>query len=74
MSKKQTSLSGVSGAVRSSASRYADDFKRDAVRLVSHEKYSFRAACLAFFLAKSRFELSCRGHKQSEVPFSPFRS
>ena len=40
MSKKQTSLSGAGGTGRSSSSRYADEFKRDAVRLVSHEKYS----------------------------------
>jgi len=44
MSKKQTS---VSGAGRSPASRYADEFKRDAVRLVSQEKYSFKAAAAA---------------------------
>ena len=44
MSKKQTS---VSGAGRSPASRYTDEFKRDAVRLVSQEKYSFKAAATA---------------------------
>jgi transposase len=44
MSKKQTS---VSDAGRSPASRYSDEFKRDAVRLVSQEKYSFKAAATA---------------------------
>src|ERR1700682_5416612 len=47
MSKKQTSLSGAGSTGRSSASRYSDEFKRDAVRLVSHEKYSLRAAAAA---------------------------
>ena len=40
-------MSGAGGTGRSSSSRYADEFKRDAVRLVSHEKYSFRAAATA---------------------------
>lgn len=47
MSKKQTSVSDSSLAGRSPASRYSDDFKRDAVRLVSEEKYSFKAAAAA---------------------------
>ena len=41
MSTTQTS---VSGDGRSPASRYADEFKRDAVHLVSQEKHSFKAA------------------------------
>ena len=44
MSKWQTS---VPGAGRSPASRYMDEFKRAAVRLVSQEKYSFKAAATA---------------------------
>jgi transposase len=47
MSKKQTTAPGDDAAVRSSGSRYAEEFKRDAVRLVSEEKYSFRAAAAA---------------------------
>jgi transposase len=47
MNKKQTSVSGAGAAGRSAASRYADEFKRDAVRLVSQEKYSFKAAAAA---------------------------
>ena len=47
MSKKQSSVSDSGVAGRSSASRYSDDFKRDAVRLVSEEKYSLRAAAAA---------------------------
>ena len=43
MSQKQSSASvsdrGVAG--RSPASRYTEEFKRDAVRLVSEQKYSF---------------------------------
>ena len=44
MSKRQTS---VPGAGRSPASRYTDELKRAAVRLVSQEKYSFKAAATA---------------------------
>lgn len=48
MSKKQMSVPGSEVVtVRSPASRYPDDFKRDAVRLVCQEKYSFRAAAAA---------------------------
>ena len=47
MSKKQTTLASNSAIGRSPASRYLDDFKRDAVRLVSEEKYSFKAAAAA---------------------------
>jgi transposase len=47
MSKKQTGLSDAGVASRSPASRYSEEFKRDAVRLVSDEKYSFKAAAAA---------------------------
>jgi len=47
MSKKQTPLTGDGTPGGSPASRYSDDFKRDAVRLVSEEKYSFQAAAKA---------------------------
>ena len=43
MSKKRS----TSAAKSSSAKRYSKDFKRDAVRLVSEEKYSFSAAAAA---------------------------
>jgi transposase len=47
MSRKEVSTGGDSGSARSSKARYLDEFKRDAVRLVSEEKYSFRAAAKA---------------------------
>lgn len=47
MNKKETSLSGGTVSGRSSSSRYSEEFKRDAVRLVSEEKYSLRAAAAA---------------------------
>jgi transposase len=47
MSKKQTQVSSAGVAGRSPSSRYSDDFKRDAVRLVTDEKYSFKAAAAA---------------------------
>lgn len=54
MSKKQSmvSVDGVAG--RSPASRYSDEFKRDAVRLVSEEKYSFQAAATAVNVSQKR--------------------
>jgi len=47
MRKNRSSVADGADVVRSPASRYSDDFKRDAVRLVSEEKYSFRAAAKA---------------------------
>ena len=47
MSKKQSTESGDGMAGRSPASRYSEEFKQDAVRLVSEEKYSFKAAAAA---------------------------
>jgi transposase len=47
MSKMEVSTGGDGTAAPSSKSRYLDEFKRDAVRLVSEEKYSFKAAAKA---------------------------
>ena len=47
MSKKQSSVSVAGHAGRSPASRYLEEFKQDAVRLVSEEKYSIKAAAAA---------------------------
>jgi transposase len=47
MSKKSSPSSSVGAAVRSRKARYLDEFKRDAVRLVSEEKYTFKAAAAA---------------------------
>jgi transposase len=47
MSKKQSTLASGEATGRSPATRYSDEFKRDAVRLVSEEKYSFSAAAAA---------------------------
>jgi transposase len=47
MSKKSSSNSVLGDAGRSPASRYSEEFKQDAVRLVSEEQYSFKAAAAA---------------------------
>jgi transposase len=47
MSRKQSMVVDSGGVGRSPASRYSEEFKRDAVRLVSEEKYSFKAAAAA---------------------------
>jgi|ERR1019366_7358453 transposase len=47
MSKKESSPVSVGVASRSRKARYLDEFKRDAVRLVSEEKYTFKAAAAA---------------------------
>ena len=47
MSQKEVSTGGGAASAPSSKARYWDEFKRDAVRLVSEEKYSFRAAAKA---------------------------
>jgi len=47
MSKKESPPASDAMAVRSRKSRFSDEFKRDAVRLVSEEKYTFQAAAAA---------------------------
>jgi transposase len=47
MSRKHSAVLDTGGAGRSPASRYSEEFKQDAVRLVSEEKYSFKAAAAA---------------------------
>ena len=47
MRKKQNSVSDAGNVGRSPASRYSEEFKQDAVRLVSEENYSFKAAAAA---------------------------
>lgn len=47
MSKKQGPPAADDSAARSRKSRFSEQFKRDAVRLVSEEKYTFRAAAAA---------------------------
>jgi transposase-like protein len=44
MSKQQSTVSDAGGVGQSPASRYSGEFKQDAVRLVSQEKYLFKAA------------------------------
>jgi len=44
MNKSKAPLSTPRSAVSRQAKRYSDDFKRDAVRLVVEEKYTFVAA------------------------------
>lgn len=47
MNKKEVSVASDGPTARLRKSRYLDEFKRDAVRLVSEEKYSFKAAAAA---------------------------
>lgn len=47
MSKKESPATSDIAPGRTRKSHYSDDFKRDAVRLVSEEKYSFKAAAAA---------------------------
>ena len=47
MNQKEVSAVSEGPATRSPKSRYLAEFKRDAVRLVSAEKYSFKAAAKA---------------------------
>ena len=68
MSKKQLSVPRSDAAGRSPSSRYPDDFKRDAVRLVCQEKYSFKAAAAAVNVS----EKSLRDwHARIVPPLSP---
>jgi transposase len=47
MSKKASLPANDDTAARSRTARFSDEFKRNAVRLVSEEKYTFRAAAAA---------------------------
>ena len=47
MSKKPVPISTEQATQRGSGRRYLDDFKRDAVRLVTEERYTFKAAATA---------------------------
>jgi transposase len=47
MRESKTIVSPDRSATTPSARRYSDDFKRDAVRLIVEEKYSFKAAAAA---------------------------
>ncbi len=47
MSKNTPAPASDAVTVRSRKSRFSDEFKRDAVRLVSEEKYTFQAAAAA---------------------------
>ena len=47
MSKKPVPIVAEQAPQSVSGKRYSDDFKRDAVRLVTEERYSFRAAATA---------------------------
>ena len=47
MSKKHVSKNAASPSPLGGKKFYSDDFRRDAVRLVTHEKYTFKAAATA---------------------------
>ena len=47
MSKKPVNQTAAATSLSASGKRYSDDFKRDAVRLISQERYTFQAAATA---------------------------
>ena len=47
MSKKPASVASEQATQSASGKRYLDEFKRDAVRLVTEERYTFKAAATA---------------------------
>ena len=47
MSKKPVPIAPEQALQSASGKRYLDDFKRDAVRLVTEERYTFKAAATA---------------------------
>ena len=47
MSKKPASVALEQATQSASGKRYLDEFKRDAVRLVTQERYTFKAAATA---------------------------
>ena len=47
MSKKQGSNTPLTPSGLGRKKSYSDEFRRDAVRLVTHEKYTFKAAAAA---------------------------
>jgi transposase len=47
MSQAKSKSSAVTSTVTKNSGHYLDDFKRDAVRLVTEEHYSFKAAAEA---------------------------
>jgi transposase len=47
MSKKPVLIATEQATQSASGKRYLDDFKRDAVRLVTEERYTFKAAAKA---------------------------
>ena len=47
MSKKPMPIASEQATQSASGRRYLDEFKRDAVRLVTEERYTFKAAATA---------------------------
>jgi transposase len=47
MSKKPVPIASQQATQSASGKRYSDDFKRDAVRLITEQRYSFTAAATA---------------------------
>lgn len=47
MSKKPVPIATEQASQSASGKRYLDDFKKDAVRLVTQERYTFKAAATA---------------------------
>ena len=68
MSKKPVPNAAEPVTQSASGKRYSDDFKRDAVRLITQERYTFAAAATAVGVS----EKSLRGwHAKFAPPKSP---
>ena len=68
MSKAKTPVSPDQGAIPPNHRRFSDEFKRDAVRLVGDQQYSFKAAAKAVGVS----EKSLRDwHKKLAPPPNP---
>src|SRR6476646_4257409 len=65
MSKKPVPIASEQAPQSASGKRYLDDFKRDAVRLVTEERYTFQAAAKAVGVSeKSLRDWQAKGGKQ----------
>ena len=68
MSKMHSRESTRQRSASPSGRRYLEDFKRDAVRLVVDEKYSFRAAAEAVGVSEKSL---CDWHAKMAPPRTP---
>ena len=60
MSKAKTPVSPDQGAIPPNHRRFSDEFKRDAVRLVGDQQYSFKADAKAVGVSEKSLRLAKR--------------